>query len=271
MSSEPKEPLDVLNFWFKNSWSDPKKIAKVFNTPLWFGGDISVCHYLCTGGQSIMKPIGAERQADLDAQCKPFIPLVEAAGKGELHGELWESPDGIYARMLLCDQLPRNCFRKTPEAFKYDKVAMQLFRDIWERKLYADYAVPQVMFFVTVIEHSECPSDHELLEPVIDYFSRKHPGALPLKNLYNAARDHKAVVDRFGRFPHRNQSLGRSNTPEEDAWLSDVKKLPLWARSQMKDPKSEMHNRASMSEMCIFTKPKRQCKFESAVPSGSSE
>lgn len=57
------------------------------------------------------------------------------------------------------------------------------------------------------------------------------------KYLASNVEEHAAVVERFGRYPHRNAALGRESTPEEQAWLDDVDNLPGWAKSQLASSK----------------------------------
>ena len=57
-------------------------------------------------------------------------------------------------------------------------------------------------------------------------------GGIPCSSL----EEHKSVVDRFGRFPHRNHLFGRENTAEEQVWLDDYEALPRWAKSQLPQP-----------------------------------
>mmetsp|Transcript_109601 Transcript_109601/g.194377 ORF Transcript_109601/g.194377 Transcript_109601/m.194377 type:complete len:300 (-) Transcript_109601:127-1026(-) len=248
------DPLDVLNFWFKNTWGT-EKLKKVQHLPLWFGGELSICHFAGSGFKTIMRPISPEQRDELDQACARFIPLIKAAGRGELVGQLWSSHDGMYARMLLCDQLSRNCFRGTADAFTYDAAALQIWRQIWDQELCKDYHVPQVMFFITVVEHSEALDVQALVEPLIKYFKAKQPRSLPLSNMYSAAREHKAVVDRFGRFPHRNTLLGRDSTAEEQAWLADVKKLPMWAKSQSPAAATDTSTSTAASDTTASTAP----------------
>ena len=83
--------------------------------------------------------------------------------------------------------------------------------------------------------HSESLSDHELGIEVLEYAKASTPDYMSdqWKNQEEYLANHKAVVDRFGRYPHRNKSLGRESTEEEQAWLDDTENLPGWARSQM--------------------------------------
>ena len=93
---------------------------------------------------------------------------------------------------------------------------------------FKSYAPAQLTFFTTPIQHSEKPEDHALTPRILDAMGEGDSG-LPVQSM----KDHKAVVDRFGRYPHRNHLLGRTSTPEEQAWLDDYDNLPGWARSQM--------------------------------------
>jgi uncharacterized protein (DUF924 family) len=81
--------------------------------------------------------------------------------------------------------------------------------------------------------HSESPPDHEAAMNLIAYANSNTP---ELKNVWDSLEKfelgHKEVVDKFGRYPHRNKAHGRQSTPEEQAWLADVDNLPGWAKTQ---------------------------------------
>ena len=133
------------------------------------------------------------------------------AGKGDLDG--WaESPKTALALILLLDQFPRNAFRDTREAFATDKKARALTRIMLERDYLEDLDLTECIFSILPLEHSENASDQALSVELI--------GALGNENYLKYAKSHQAIIDRFGRFPHRNAILGRANTPEEEEYLN---------------------------------------------------
>lgn len=178
--------------------------------------------------------LSQDESAAVDKSCRVYAELIRACGRGELVGPEWESPEGIYAQMLLCDQLSRNSFRGTAEAFAYDARGAKFARKIFDERLHENFEVGHFNFLLTPGQHSESPDDHKMGVQLIVFMKDKFgPDNLQTRVLEAHVNDHKAVIDRFGRYPHRNAALGRENTPEEAAWLADYDNLPGWARSQM--------------------------------------
>ena len=128
----------------------------------------------------------------------------------------WEdAPLSALARVMLLDQVPRNIFRSTPRAFASDHLALAKTTRAMERGF--DQAVPAAwrLFFYLPFEHSELLADQQrgldlllALPPV--------PGR---PNEGHMTRLHLEIIERFGRFPHRNAILGRDSTAEELAFL----------------------------------------------------
>lgn len=139
-----------------------------------------------------------------------FLETYEAGARGELTD--WErSAYGALALVLLLDQFPRNMFRSTPKAFASDEKAKQ----IADRAIAAgrDKAVdPQVhTFFYMPFMHSEALADQERCVALMAEGGKQ-------ENI-KYAEIHRDAIARFGRFPHRNEILGRKSTPEEIAYL----------------------------------------------------
>ena len=139
-----------------------------------------------------------------------FLDAHHAAARRE-HEDRMEAADGALALILLLDQVPRNVFRDSGHAFATDPLA----RHYTERAIAAgfDRAVdPALRIFVYLpLEHSESLADQDRCVQLVSAM-----GDAPYLKYAEAHRD---VIQRFGRFPHRNRALGRENTPEEQAWL----------------------------------------------------
>jgi uncharacterized protein (DUF924 family) len=181
---------------------------------------------------------------EYDKLCAPFAPVVREAGRGELVGDEWEGTvDGVVAQLVLCDQLSRNAFRGTSEAFEYDETALKHARvltdkvlDLPQQKpLSGEVCPPYLASIVTALMHSEAKDDHgnaiSLLNHAKETTSEELEGWWDGQIKFEI--DHKQVIDQFGRYPHRNLAKGRENTKEEEAWLADVDNLPGWAKSQL--------------------------------------
>jgi uncharacterized protein (DUF924 family) len=139
-----------------------------------------------------------------------FHGTWEAAAAGLLDG--WQATaEGALALVVALDQFPRNMFRGDPRAFASDAQALAAAGRALERGL--DARVPRLWrtFFYLPFEHAEDPAAQA--RSVALFRALGEPETLRYAEL------HKEIVDRFGRFPHRNAILGRESTPEEEAWL----------------------------------------------------
>ena len=136
--------------------------------------------------------------------------LHDAASRGEL--DAWsETPNGSLALLLLLDQCSRNLYRGRPQAFGQDAKA----RAIASAAIAAgfDHRVGAELrqFFYLPFMHSESIADQESCVTLCH--------GLPDRSTLSFARDHERIIRRFGRFPHRNNVLGRHTTPAERAFL----------------------------------------------------
>jgi len=130
------------------------------------------------------------------------------------HGELaaWrDTPAGRLAEIIVLDQFSRNLFRDDARAFATDGMALVLAQETVRAG--ADRSIPEarLAFLYMPFMHSESRAIHVEAERLF-----RHPG---LENNYGFELKHKAIIDRFGRYPHRNRVLGRVSTPEELAFL----------------------------------------------------
>jgi uncharacterized protein (DUF924 family) len=192
-------PADVLDFWFgdarlQRDWPETDRSA------LWFGGG-----------------------PDLDAQITTrFGPLVNSAIDGGLTE--WETPLGSrLALVLLLDQFTRNVHRGTARAFAGDARAQQLVLHTLAGA--QDAQLPRIgrLFLCMPLMHAEnLALQHECLARLTE-LHRGSPAEVQraLDGNLRSARQHLDIVERFGRFPHRNAALGRASTPEEEVFLKD--------------------------------------------------
>jgi uncharacterized protein (DUF924 family) len=227
----PMRPESVISFFFGVDYPAQKQELQK-GTPL-----------------QTMNGIWYKSNDDYDQLCQAFVPVIRAAGTNHLSGETWNaSIDGKVSQMLLCDQLARNAFRGTDEAFRYDHVAQEISLELSEQLLRkksldstctgtllpGDFHPPYVAFLVLPLMHSEALSHHELGLELLDWSLENFPKDLVETFEFQRTflNEHKAILERFGRYPHRNNKRDRYNTPEETAWLADVENLPGWAKSQ---------------------------------------
>ncbi len=135
-----------------------------------------------------------------------------AAARRELDG--WaDSPEGVLALLILLDQFPRNAFRGTGHAFATDPLARMFAVKALDAGF--DRAVENDLrrFFYLPLQHAE---DQALQDRQLALFQTMERSADD-----RWAEHHHAVIERFGRFPHRNRALGRETTAEERAFLDE--------------------------------------------------
>jgi uncharacterized protein (DUF924 family) len=180
----------VLDFWFGRGW----ETGEIEPEPKWFKKD----------------PI-------FDDSVKEWFSGMHAqASEGRMDGWMDEAVSAL-ALVIVLDQFPRNMYRGEAAAFKTDGRAL-----MWAAQavdLGFDDQVPPVMrqFFYFPFEHSEDSQNQAYAVRLFKQFEN-HP---TMARTYEFALRHQAVIDRFGRFPHRNAALGRASTMEEVAFLQE--------------------------------------------------
>ena len=181
---------DILDFWFL-PLDDPEhgKPRKI-----WWGGP-----------------------AEFDAEIRSrFGDLLERAIGGGL--DHWQkSPDGALALILLCDQFPRNMHRRSARAFCGDAKARETARLAVARNYPAAFNLDMRLFFYRPFQHSESLEDQKIGCALFEAFHSE--------DMQKHATDHLNVVLRFGRFPHRNEVLGRDCTDDELEFLKTANRF----------------------------------------------
>ena len=136
-----------------------------------------------------------------------FRGLHAEIGAGE-KAHWRDQAEGRLAEILVLDQFSRNMFRNTAAAFATDPLALALAQEAVRSGADKSLGEKQLPFLYMPYMHSESALVHQ---DAIELFSAT-------KNLDYEIR-HKAIIDRFGRYPHRNASLGRKSTVEEIEWM----------------------------------------------------
>ena len=182
------DPRPVLDFWFRTDGSPATGTVR----ELWF-----------------------TKSEATDSEIRErFGTITDAALRGDLHD--WAlSADGTLALILVLDQFTRNVFRDTPRAFAGDAAALGYARHLVYSGADRNFRTLQRWFIYMPFEHSENLVDQYESVRLFSSLADDGEGA-PLV----WARKHYDVIRRFGRFPHRNDILGRTSTPEETEFLS---------------------------------------------------
>jgi uncharacterized protein (DUF924 family) len=141
-----------------------------------------------------------------------FAPVYTEAAAGHL--STWEDePRSALALVIVLDQFPRNMFRGTPQAFATDPLALAVAKHAVSRGFDTRLQPVERLFLYLPFEHSELLADQERSVALL--------GSLGDPNSLDYAERHRAIIARFGRFPHRNFILSRPSTPEEIAFLKE--------------------------------------------------
>lgn len=191
-----ENPASIIEFWFGLDADD--KLAADRQAKLWWS-----------------------KNEALDAAMRErFGSLLDQAAARELDG--WAgTAAGRLALILLTDQFSRNIHRGTPQSFAYDALARAWCREGLREGVQAVLRPIERVFFYLPLEHSESIADQE---QAVALFAELLDGVPPahrqtFQGFYDFAVRHHEVIRRFGRFPHRNQILGRPSTPEEREFL----------------------------------------------------
>ncbi|MFQ2905625.1 DUF924 family protein [Aeromonas allosaccharophila] len=192
---QPWQPL--LDLWFGDEADDALRATR--QAPLWWG-----------------------KSSETDALlASRFGELAKAAAEGSL-AHWADAPCGRLALILLLNQLPRNIHRGTPAAFAQDPLA----RDLCLKGLSigADKSLSPLarVFFYLPLEHAESREQQARSVALFEALAAEQagtPAQATFAGFADFARRHQVIIERFGRFPHRNDILGRTSTPEETAFL----------------------------------------------------
>ncbi|BAU48711.1 membrane protein [Sulfurifustis variabilis] len=192
---------DLLNFWFGPL--GPDGFPRGDRSRLWFGG-------------------ASEMDDAIRAR---FADDVELAVSGSL--DAWgETARGRLALILLLDQFPRNLFRGTPRAFACDTHALRHALAGLEEGQDGQLAPIERAFFYLPLEHAEDRGLQRRSVRVYEHLVREFPAAAAqLQGFLDYAVKHRDIIERFGRFPHRNAILGRASTPEEITFLETAERF----------------------------------------------
>lgn len=187
----------LLDFWFGAARNMPGKIGERMG--FWF------------------QPSPANDEAVRDR----FEPTLRAAAAGELTDWL-PSASGRLALILALDQAPRVIFRRQPEAFAYDGRALSLTLAGIAAGADRSLGLAERAFFYMPLQHSEDPLAQQLSLARYEQLVADFPDhSRVAEGFLGYAREHAAIIERFGRYPHRNRALGRQSTDEELAFLED--------------------------------------------------
>jgi len=182
---------DILHFWFGDPAAPDSDYGQ--QRQVWF-----------------------RKNPDFDQQIRDrFLPVYGQARRGALADWL-DAPRSALALTLLLDQFPRNLFRGTARCFEADAQALATAQGAIARQYDQALLPVERMFFYLPFEHSE-NLDHQ--NQAVRWFEALVREAPDLQSPLDYAYRHRDVIAQFGRFPHRNESLGRPSTAAEVDFL----------------------------------------------------
>lgn len=188
---------EILGFWFGESGTQSERIAQ--QSSLWWGKN---------------------PETDEDIRQR-FGGLIVQLIEGEL--EHWkESPQGWLAMIILADQFSRNIYRNDARAFAQDELALSLCLEGMEQEIDQELDLLQRVFFYLPLEH--CESTEMQALSVKQMFSLFELAPADVKEEFKGTHEyalaHQDVIEKYGRFPHRNAILGRESSSEELLYLA---------------------------------------------------
>lgn len=184
---------DILTFWFGTT----DLSVEIEKKPVWFKSTPEFDRHLIDH----------------------YTDIHDQAAAGALD-HLQDTPEDCLTLILALDQFPRNIYRGTARAFATDRKALEVAIHAVSRGFDGNFARWPRTFTYLPFEHSE---DLAMQEKGLEHFA-----SIGIEEAMTSAVGHYEAIKQFGRFPHRNDVLGRTNTPEEEAYLKDP---PLWGKT----------------------------------------
>lgn len=151
-----------------------------------------------------------------DAIRQRFLPLWQRAAAGELLPDPADA-HAVLAWLIVADQFSRNLFRGEAQAFALDATALSVAKVALDSGLEQQLPPVARWFFYLPLEHSEALADQD---ESIRRFESLPPDSPDRASVVDYAEKHRAIIARFGRFPHRNAALGRPSTADELQFLA---------------------------------------------------
>jgi len=189
---------EILNYWFGELKESEAPLEDYYE--IWFGKRREVDEFIRTNFEEDLKlAIEGKLKSWEDASCSTL------------------------ALIILLDQFSRNIYRGTAKAFAHDSIALEICLRGIEKGFDTRLHPVERLFFYMPLEHSE---DLEIQKKSVEYFfmmEKLYPTPLSLASMASEFRKyaemHYVIIEKFGRFPHRNEILGRESTPEEIEFL----------------------------------------------------
>lgn len=195
-----KFPIDEIHqFWFGECTTRPETLTE--QARLWFSANEAADLYIKTTFERLFEPL-------LRVKASSF-----------------KSSKAILCAIIVLDQFSRSAFRSTPKAFKFDRQALTLTDFVLEKGWDINLEPIERAFLLMPLQHSESLRRQKLSTAMFEDLltDSQEPYREYLVGMHKYACMHREIIERFGRFPHRNIILGRANGEEEEAYLRTEK------------------------------------------------
>jgi uncharacterized protein (DUF924 family) len=196
MSEDAHEPVDVIAYWLGDAEFDPA--AAHARNRFWYRATIQI-----------------------DCAIKDRFEDVHASIRNGRLLHWGEGAEGALAVVIVLDQFSRNMYRGQREAFGQDSLARAITVRALDREFDDQLSVPGKVFLCHPFTHSESPIDQDravnTYELMVDRVSDDWKPFV--QSFVNHAKGHRDLIQRFGRFPHRNAAMLRQSTTEEESYL----------------------------------------------------
>jgi len=150
----------------------------------------------------------------LDARIRSEFGDIHQQVAQECASDWRESDQGRLAEIIVLDQFSRNMFRGLAESFAYDSLALDRCKAAVKAGTHTRLEQSQASFLLMPFMHSESFAEHQAGLPLFEQYCSE--------NTLDFERRHAAIIERFGRYPHRNAILGRDSTAEETEFLTEA-------------------------------------------------
>ncbi|SMF59011.1 Uncharacterized conserved protein, DUF924 family [Alteromonadaceae bacterium Bs31] len=189
---------EIIEFWFSECDAHPEQLQSVAGR--WYSGAVSF-------DKEIVERFGHL----FDLVPEPLMSALDTLNEDEL-----------LAAILLCDQYSRNCFRRSAKAFQFDDFSLRLLDVALAKGLHLSMHPIYCVFLLMPLQHAEDLSRQEQGLKLFEALEARasEPYRSYIENTARYARDHHELIAQFGRFPHRNEVLGREPSQEERDYLS---------------------------------------------------
>ncbi len=157
-----------------------------------------------------------QQNDSFDAIIRDRFSVVYEMAKDGLSNNWASDPEGALALCLVLDQFPRRLYRGTTAEFETDEKALLVAKQAVSKGFDQVLSHERRFFIYLPFEHSELITDHKRNLQLFKSMESENPVA------YRTAKRRYEVIEKFGRYPQRNKTLGRSTTPEEQAWLDET-------------------------------------------------